>query len=99
MTQGGLAGLAFGASAVAALALAADPAAALRTTSGLFSLVLLLLGTVVGQLCLTSALSSGQVTGPVSATYAVATIDSVIAGLLWLPDGLARSGRRPLWWV
>lgn len=92
MTQGGLAGLAFGASAVAARALAADPAAVLRTTSGLLSLVLLLLGTVVGQLCLTNALSSGQVTGPVSAMYAVATVGSVIAGLLWLSDGL-----RPGW--
>lgn len=103
---GALAGLAYGSSAVAGRALAADPLAAVRTTTGVLAGAILVGGVLAGQILLTIAFRRGSagaldrtpstaVTGPVSAMYVAATLWPAAAGLLWLGDQL-RPGRWPL---
>jgi hypothetical protein len=89
---GGCAGLAYGAVAVSARALAADPATLVRTGVGAWALTLLLAGSLVGEAALTVSLRAGHVGGPVSAMYVVSTVAPSAAGLLWLGDRIAGDG-------
>jgi hypothetical protein len=89
---GGCAGLAYGAVAVAARALAADPARLVRTGVGAWALALLLVGSLIGEAALTVSLRAGHVGGPVSAMYVVSTVAPSAAGLLWLGDRMAGDG-------
>lgn len=97
---GALAGLAYGSSAVAARALAADPLDAVRSASGGLAAGVMVIGVVIGQVLLTLAFRRGQsghvgsVTGPVSAMYVAATVWPAWAGLAWLGDRV-RPGAGP----
>jgi hypothetical protein len=89
---GGCAGLAYGAVAVSARALAADPVRLVRTGIGGWAVALLLIGSLIGEAALTVSLRSGHVGGPVSAMYVVSTLAPSAAGLLWLGDRMAGDG-------
>jgi drug/metabolite transporter (DMT)-like permease len=89
---GGCAGLAYGSTAVAARALAADPVAILRTGVGVWVAVLLVCGSLIGETALTVSLREGHVGGPVSAMYVVSTVAPSAAGLLWLGDQISSGG-------
>jgi hypothetical protein len=89
---GGCAGLAYGAGAVSARALAADPVRLVRTGVGAWAVALLLIGSLIGEAALTVSLRRGHVGGPVSAMYVVSTLAPSAAGLLWLGDRMAGDG-------
>lgn len=95
---GGLGGLSFGSSAIAARMVAADPLSMVRSPIGLAQAGVLIGGLWVGQALLTVALRaaragaqpghSSSVTVPVSAVYIAGTLWPAIAGLVWLGDRL-----------
>lgn len=86
------AGLAFGSAAVGGRAWAADPFAVLERPESLAAAVLTVAGTVLGQLLLSVALSTGRVGGPLAGMYAVQTSAPALAGVLVLGDRLAPGG-------
>ncbi len=90
--RGGCAGLAYGAVAVSARALAADPITLLQTRIGIWAALLLVAGSLIGELAITLSLSGGHVGGPVSAMYVVSTVAPSMAGLIWLGDRMASDG-------
>jgi len=85
---GGTAGVAFGIGSVGARALAGDPLAAVRTTSGALCLLLLGIGTVLGQVLLTAAISGGAVAGPTSGMHIVETVGPAAVGVTFLGDAI-----------
>lgn len=86
------AGLAFGSAAVAARAWAIDAFALLERPEVFVAAVLTVVGTVVGQLTLSVALSSGRVGGPVAGMFAVQTSAPAAIGVLLLGDRLVSGG-------
>lgn len=86
------AGLAFGSAAVGGRAWAADPFAVLERPEILAAAMLTVAGTVLGQLLLSVALSTGRVGGPLAGMYAVQTSAPALAGVLVLGDRLAPGG-------
>ncbi len=86
LAVGVVAGLAFGISAVGARAVAGDPVGALRSPEGLLTLVIVVVGIVLGQILFTSALSGGSVAGPSAAMHVVETVGPALAGVLVLGD-------------
>ena len=96
--QGVAAGVAFGASAVGARVAVGEilgndlgPAALGRlmgSAVGLMSLLLVLAGTLLGQVLLTAALSSGALTGPLAAMHVLETAGPAAVGVTLLGDRL-----------
>ncbi len=86
------AGLAFGAAALAGRAWAIDPFAATQRADVFVAAVLTVSGTVLGQLLLSYALTSGRVGGPVAGMYAVQTSLPAVAGVLLLGDRMVTGG-------
>lgn len=93
-----MAGTAFGVSAFSARALAGEalagnplagnPFAVLTTSHGLVAAVLLVAGTLIGQLLFTAALSRGGMTGPSAIMHVVETVGPALAGVLVLGDAV-----------
>jgi drug/metabolite transporter (DMT)-like permease len=86
LVVGAAAGVAFGVSAVGARALAADPLTAVRSVDGAMALLLLGIGTVLGQVLLTAAISGGAVAGPSSSMHIVETVGPALVGVAFLGD-------------
>jgi hypothetical protein len=96
---GAASGLAFGASAIGARVAVGDllgqqvtPAGLvglLRTAPGLLAVTLVVAGTVIGQLLLTTALASGALTGPVAAMHVLETAAPALVGVTLLGDRIA----------
>lgn len=86
------AGLAFGTAAVMSRPLVSSLSDRSGHAATLAPLLILLAGVLVGQTCLTTALASGRVAGPVAAMYVVETVLPGFAGIVWLGDGLRTNG-------
>jgi len=88
LLAGGAAGIAFGIGSVGARAIAGDPLVAVHTTTGALSLLLLGVGTVLGQVLLTAAISGGAVAGPTSGMHIVETVGPAAIGVAFLGDAI-----------
>lgn len=101
---GAMAGLGYGASAIAARAVAGRTQILADRPQAVVLLILVVAGIVVGQMALTVAFrrgrrthaeNTGAVVGPVAAMYLVATVWPAAVGVAWLGD-LVRPGWGPI---
>lgn len=92
LVRGSAAGLAFGATAFMSRPFVSGLTGHAAAPTQVSALLIIVAGVLVGQICLTSALSTRRVGGPVAAMYLVETLLPGLAGMAWLGDGVRTGG-------